>query len=218
MTTTKRILCFGDSLTWGWIPTNEGAPTSRYPINQRWTGAMLDDLGDGYEIIEEGLSSRTTNVDDPVDGRLNGARYLPTALASHLPLDFVVLLLGTNDTKPIYNRTAYEIAYGMAELVGQVQGSGGGVGTLYPAPRVVVVAPPRLGTIPHPWFGEMFAGAQAKTEQLPALYAALASFAGVAWLDAGAHICTDGVDGIHLSAESNTILGRAVAQKIRELI
>jgi hypothetical protein len=42
-------------------------------------------LGDDYTLIGEGLSARTTNVDDPTDPRLNGAAYLPAALASHLP-------------------------------------------------------------------------------------------------------------------------------------
>jgi CRP-like cAMP-binding protein len=44
---------------------------------------MAAELGEEFEIIEEGLSARTTNVDDPTDPRLNGAAYLPAALASH---------------------------------------------------------------------------------------------------------------------------------------
>lgn len=63
--TNKRILCFGDSLTWGWIPVTEGVPTERFPRDVRWTGVMADRLGDGYEVIEEGLSARTTTAEDP---------------------------------------------------------------------------------------------------------------------------------------------------------
>src|ERR1700750_1283342 len=94
----KRVLCFGDSLTWGWIPVAEGMPTQRYPRDVRWTGVLADRLGEGYEVIEEGLSARTTNVDDPTDPRLNAGAYLPGSLASHLPLDLVILLLGTTHT------------------------------------------------------------------------------------------------------------------------
>ena len=50
-------MCFGDSLTWGWIPVAEGAPTLRYPFAERWTGAMAAQLGAGFEIVEEGLSA-----------------------------------------------------------------------------------------------------------------------------------------------------------------
>ena len=60
MSQRKSILCFGDSLTWGWIPVVEGSPTLRYPYEDRWTGAMAGNLGDGYHVIEEGLSARTT--------------------------------------------------------------------------------------------------------------------------------------------------------------
>jgi len=141
MSENKSILCFGDSLTWGWIPVLEGAPTYRYSYKQRWTGVMAGQLGDGYHVIEEGLSARTTMLDDPTDPRLNGSAYLPSALASHLPLDLVILMLGTNDTKSFFHRTPYEVALGMSKLVGQVLTSAGGVGTPYPAPKVLGVAP-----------------------------------------------------------------------------
>ncbi len=72
----KRILCFGDSLTWGWVPVADGMPTERFPRDRRWTGVLADQLGDRHVVIEEGLSARTTNIDDPTDPRLNGAAYL----------------------------------------------------------------------------------------------------------------------------------------------
>ena len=59
--TSKRILCFGDSNTWGYVP----ATGKRYPVGVRWTSLLQEKLGDGYEIIEEGLNSRTTDIDDP---------------------------------------------------------------------------------------------------------------------------------------------------------
>ncbi|HEX2315523.1 MAG TPA: SGNH/GDSL hydrolase family protein [Thermomonospora sp.] len=214
MTDTKRILCFGDSLTWGWIPVPEAVPTGRYPFAQRWTGVMAAALGDGYEIVEEGLSGRTTTADDPTDPRFNGSRYLPSALASHLPLDLVVIMLGTNDTKAYFGRTPFDIATGMALLVNQVAGSAGGVGTAYPAPRTLIVAPPPLGDIPDPWFAEVFRGGRAKTVELPRHYKALADFTGSAFLDAGTVIGTDGVDGIHFTEDNNRDLGTAMADAV----
>ena len=53
----KEILCFGDSLTWGWNPFDRG----RYPFEKRWTGVLQKELGKDYRIIEEGLNGRTTN-------------------------------------------------------------------------------------------------------------------------------------------------------------
>lgn len=218
MSEATSILCFGDSLTWGWIPVEYGVPTSRYPLHQRWTGILAAELGDGYRVIEEGLSARTTSADDPNDPRLNGSQYLPTALASHLPLGLVIIMLGTNDTKPFYNRTPFDIAYGMAKLVGQVQGSAGGVATLYPSPKCLVVAPPPLAPIPDPFFQGMFAGGHEKSTQLADQYRQLANFMKVDFLNASDFVVTGGVDGIHFTVENNHALGLAIAKKVREML
>ncbi|MGY3369816.1 lysophospholipase L1-like esterase [Bradyrhizobium sp. GM2.4] len=214
---TKRILCFGDSLTWGWVAVPEGSPTTRFPYAERWTGAMAAKLGPDYEIVEEGLSARTTSIDDPADPRLNGSAYLPSALASHLPLDLVIIMLGTNDTKSYFRRTPYEIAVGMSKLVGQVLTSGGGVGTVYPAPKVLVVSPPPLAELPDPWFQAMFEGGHEKTVEIANHYRALAAFMKVNFFDAGSVISTDGVDGIHFTAKNNADLGMALAAKVANL-
>lgn len=210
-----RVLCFGDSLTWGWVPVPDAMPSERYPYAERWPGIMANELGDQYEIIEEGLSGRTTNATDPLDSRLNGAAYLPAALASHLPLDLVIIMLGTNDSKVRYQRSVHDIATGMEQLVTQVQTSAGGVGTTYPAPEVLVVAPPPLGTISHPWFADVFEGGHEKTRGLAAAYEHLALFYGTGFCDAGQVTETGGVDGIHLTAENNAALGQTIAAAVQ---
>jgi lysophospholipase L1-like esterase len=215
---TKTVLCFGDSLTWGWIPSHEATPTQRYSPSTRWTGVLADALGDEYTVIEEGLSARTTNVDDPTDPRLNGAAYLPAALASHLPLDLVILMLGTNDTKVNLGRTPFDIATGMSILTVQVLTSAGGIGTTYPAPKVLVVSPPPLAAIPDPWFQMVFEGGQEKSAALADAYAAMASFYKVPFFDAGSVISTDGCDGIHFTEQNNRSLGIALADRVRLLL
>lgn len=213
----KRIMCFGDSLTWGWVPVIEGVPTTRYPADVRWTGLLQKELGEDHIIIEEGLSARTTSLDDPTDPRLDGSAYLPSALASHLPLDLVILMLGTNDTKAYFHRSSFETTAGMSKLVGQVLSCSGGVGTVYPAPEVLIIAPPPLTPMPHPYFQSLFAGAHEKTGQFGKLYGDLADFMKVHFLDAGEVISTDGVDGIHFTEENNMVLSKAVARKVRTI-
>ena len=51
-----RILCYGDSNTWGYIPLTE----KRYPPEVRWTGRLQRLLGPDYQVLEDGLSGRTT--------------------------------------------------------------------------------------------------------------------------------------------------------------
>ena len=47
----------------------------RFPRDVRWTGVLAAMLGDGYEIIEEGLRGRTIVFDDPLLPDRNGSRY-----------------------------------------------------------------------------------------------------------------------------------------------
>ena len=43
-----NILCFGDSNTFGYNPTNG----LRYDKNTRWTGVLQNLLGDNFNVIE----------------------------------------------------------------------------------------------------------------------------------------------------------------------
>jgi lysophospholipase L1-like esterase len=75
----KRVVCFGDSNTWGYNAEN----ISRFPKNIRWTGVLANLLGDEFQIIEEGLCGRTSVVDDPLFEGLNGYSYIYLCLMSH---------------------------------------------------------------------------------------------------------------------------------------
>ncbi|MBO0811424.1 MAG: SGNH/GDSL hydrolase family protein [Microlunatus sp.] len=217
MPAVTRIMCFGDSLTWGWIPVEGAAPSTRYGPAERWTGILAAELGDGFDIVEEGLSARAAGG-DPTDARLDAARYLPSALASHFPLDLVIMMLGTNDTKSYLHRDTHDIAAALSVLAGQVHTSAGGVGTAYPAPQLLLVSPPPLSDHPDPWFAEIFAGGRAKSLEFPRIYAALAAFTGSHFFDAGTVISTDGIDGVHFTADNNRDLGTALAVKVREIV
>ncbi len=71
-------------------------------------------LGNGYEVIEEGLNGRTTVWDDPIEGYKSGKEYLIPCLELHKPLDLVAILLGTNDLKTRFGLSAYDVAEGRA--------------------------------------------------------------------------------------------------------
>ena len=93
-----KILCFGDSNTWGFI---SGTDHERH--TNRWTKLLKQNLGDNFEIIEEGLNSRTFATDyiDKI-GR-NGFSYFVPCIYSHDKIDIVILMLGTNDLKTNFN-------------------------------------------------------------------------------------------------------------------
>jgi lysophospholipase L1-like esterase len=214
----KRILVFGDSLTWGWTPADPVVPTVRHAPEDRWTAALAAGLGDGYEIVVEGLSGRTTNIDDPSDPKLNGAAYLPAAMASHEPLDLVIIMLGTNDTKTYLDRTPLEIGLGAGELINIVHESPGWDWTDYPTPSVLLISPPPLGETIGEMAAPIFEGSREKSLALPEVYAGIAGLAGEHFFDAGSVIETDGIDGIHFTAAANATLGAAVAGEVVKIL
>lgn len=58
----RHILCYGDSNTWGYTPgTGE-----RHAPDVRWTGVLRRLLGEGWEVLEEGMNGRTTVFDNPM--------------------------------------------------------------------------------------------------------------------------------------------------------
>jgi lysophospholipase L1-like esterase len=217
----KRILAYGDSLTWGWIPLEIATPSRRYPPSDRWPGVMQRVLGNGYEIIEAGLNCRTADIPDPTQPQvpassLDGSADLPATLATHLPLDLAMIMLGTNDLKTMFGRSALRIALGCAKLIDIVQTIDGGVLTNYPNPRVLLIAPPALGK--QTCFAEFFIGGVVKSEQFARLYAGIAELANVEFFDAGTVIHTAGADGVHLTATAHRRLGLALAERVRSIL
>ncbi len=218
-----RIVAYGDSITYGWLP-NPNPPSTRYGPGERWPGVLQKELGNNYQIIEEGLDGRTTDAADPgspISGaQLDGSSYLSACLASHLPVDLVIIMLGTNDLKPVFNRTPLRIAIGAARLIDLVNTLNGGVGTTYKNPKVLLICPPPLSPEIEkgPVFAEMFRGGLAKSRLLPELYEAVAKMGGAEFLNAGSVVSTDGVDGLHLTGESQQKLGVAVATKVKEIL
>jgi lysophospholipase L1-like esterase len=186
---------------------------------------MINRLGADFELVEEGLSARTTDLDDPLldihseylkGATLNGAKVLPAIIASHLPLELVVIMLGTNDLKQRFARSAKEIATAVIRLAKIIADCRGGVATVYAAPGVLLVAPPPLGTEfrdPEQW-----AGGVEKSFELASAIRSEAMAASLPFLNAGEVIRTDGGDGVHFSAESHRKLGQAVAEKVSALL
>lgn len=220
---TRNVLVFGDSITWGWLPKAPIVPTVRHAEEDRWPSIMQAALGEDYDVVTEGLSGRTTDIEDPeAPGLMNGADYLPAALMSHEPIDLVVIMLGTNDTKTYLERPPLEIGLGMGTLVNIVQ-EGAGLGWYdyeADAPEVLVISPPPLGEEIDPLAAEIFVGAHEKISALPAIYSAVADAAGAHFFDAASVVDLEevGVDGVHLEVEGNRDLGEAVAEKVKQIL
>jgi len=206
---TKTIVCYGDSNTHGADPSGGG----RLPAEVRWPRVMARMLGGGYDVIEEGLNGRTTVWDTPLAPGRNGLTYLVPGLLSHAPVDLVIIMLGTNDTKRIYGLTAAEIAGGASVLVDAARGTLTGPDDT--PPRVLLVSPVPLGEITaesEQWgFGE----ARVESERLAEMYRRVADRPGVGFFDAGSVATVHPDDGVHLDATACASLGTAMAEVVR---
>lgn len=209
----KTILCYGDSLTWGY--SAEGP--SRHAYEDRWPSVLEAELGGSVRVIAEGLNGRTTAFDDHLAGAdRNGARILPTVLATHAPLDLIVIMLGANDMKPWIHGSPFTAKYGLLRLVEIVRGTDYGFG--WAAPKILLVSPPTISRTDHIEFKEFFAGGEAASQHLARLYAELAEMTGCSFFDAGSVAKTSPLDGIHLDAENTRAIGRGIAPVVRKML
>ncbi|WP_054309854.1 SGNH/GDSL hydrolase family protein [Mesorhizobium sp. 1M-11] len=209
----KTVLCYGDSLTWGY----DAGGLGRHVFEDRWPSVLQVELGGTARVIAEGLNGRTTAFDDHLaDVDRNGARMLPTVLATHAPLDLVILLLGTNDMKSFICGRAIGAKQGMARLVDIVRS------VVYPmtaaAPKVLIVSPPVVRETANVNFAATFEGGIAESRKLAGLYGALAQETGCGFFDAGTVAETTPLDGIHLDAENTRRIGAALAPRVRTML
>lgn len=219
-----RLLVYGDSNTWGWRPTVTGEPLARYPDAVRWPGVLQTQLGRACQVEVQGLMARTLDSDEGpgpfgLSGEdLHGLKRLPLALLSARPVHLLVVMLGTNDMMTRLHRSPAEVAGGIPSLR-DIARQGLVSHPRVRAPGVLLVAPPPLGDTGHALFSDTFdADAQARSRDLPARLHDAAQAAGIPFLAASQAIHTDGVDGVHLSAQAHHRLGVAVARAVQPLL
>ncbi|MHC1773409.1 MAG: GDSL-type esterase/lipase family protein [Flexilinea sp.] len=216
----KNILCFGDSNTWGYdASTYDPAFGSgqRMPFDVRWPGRVQKILGSDYRIIEDALNARTVMVEDPYFTHRLGIASLETALDAQAPLDLVIIKLGVNELKHMFNLTAGMIAFGVEKLVLAAKTRYYN----YPEPKVLVIAPhPVSKTIGEDIFGFSFGPlAYEKSCQFGPLYKDLAERHGCGFIDcAGLNFKLNSLDGLHYDREDHAKLADVVAAKIKEMI
>ena len=210
----KHILCYGDSNTYGLNPGWMSGEPLRHDISVRWTGRLQKKLGDGYRIIEEGLNGRTTVFDDPTFPDRSGLTYFSICVESHLPLDVIIIMLGTNDTKSMFNASPSQIAMGVSRLVKTALNPYIYFPSTKP-PKILIVAPVPIGedamSLPD---GITDRAAIEKSHMLADKYRQTAALLGCDFLDLAPVAQTAPGEGVHLTAEAHEAIASAMAEKL----
>ena len=210
----KHIVCFGDSNTHGYCadPNDCADGGARFNEDERWPCVLQKLLGEDYLVLEEGLSGRTTVFDDPIHGGLAGTDYISPCLISHEPVDLLIIMLGTNDTKERFGVTAAAIGVAMQRLVRQAQST---LCWSAKGPNILVVAPPPIGEgFFDPAMGN---GCREKSLGVAQALADAAQVTGVHFWDAAA--CEfNPIDHMHLTRKGHSQLAHAMAELVPELL
>ena len=188
-------MAFGDSNTF--LP--DGGKT-------RWTVLLEDKAPGHFDVLNEGCDGRTTQYDT---GERNGLSVIKNNLAGHAPLDYVILMLGTNDVKSQYGPpSADDIADGMIQILNSIKTWNGGA-------EPILTTPPPLGDVTS---GDL-AGAQSRIPPVAAKYRFLAMNRDIRLVDLNASVDSNTdlePDQVHLNAAGRRKVADAVWANLRD--
>jgi lysophospholipase L1-like esterase len=221
----KRVLAFGASNTWGFQPVDpKERILRRLPFSQRWTGVAQRALGRGYEIVEDALSGRTAGIDrqNAAGSQLPGSAYnglteLPEALARNVPLDLVVLQLGTNDLMSDSSLSAEALCQRLITLCSVInkftlpiplEGQGKPI-------KAMLMAPTAIGPMPN---NPNWERAETTRKQALPLLKAAGLEHGFSVFDGAQAVPAPGPDGLHFGPDGHQRLGLIAAAAIREAL
>ena len=205
----KNILCFGDSNTYGLIPDGSG----RYDISVRYPGILQSILGDEYHIIEEGCPGRTTVYEDVLRPYTKGLDYITPCLKSHTPLDYVLVMLGTNDCKTAFCASSREIAEGIFSIIERIQND------VFPSPNILIISPIYLGddigkSGYDPEFDEV---SVMVSKGLAEEYRQISHKTGCRFMDASTVALASTIDQEHLNETGHSSIAKAAARIILDI-
>lgn len=206
-----RILCIGDSNTWGYNPLNG----QRY--QGRWT-KVLAGLMPEHEIVEEGLNGRTLLSVDTVVKERCGITGLKMLLMSHKPVDYVVVMLGTNEMKTFFECSASYVAKGICEFIKMIQNSE--VWQRFDVPKILIISPILIrdeilenGDI----FGEFDENSVMQSKLLATAISEVCDEYKVDFMNAADYAEASLLDNIHMDEENHRKLAEAICSKLREM-
>lgn len=177
----KKVLCFGDSNTYGYIPSTGG----RYDKNTRWTGI----LSNHFEVIEAGANNRHAFSESP---------KLLTEYMKTNP-DIVILAIGINDTQKFFNTDIKDAIEKLIDIVLPTP-------IILIAPSIL-----GENILKHPIFSTMFdENSIEKSKKLPEIYSQIAKNKGCKFLNLNTCVQPSKIDDLHYEPKQHKIIAEKI--------
>jgi lysophospholipase L1-like esterase len=207
----KNIFCYGDSITWGFDPDT----WARYEYADRWTSVLQDKLGDEYFVTVNALQGRTTAWEHPFLPLRNGRDHLMMLLESNAPLDLVIVMLGTNDIISMLKLSAEESSSGMLSLIRIIyQSLSGPDGKI---PKIMIISPPVIGNLSG-FMSLYYNSRKDESKKLADYHKTFSEQFGCSFINSNDFIKVCEPDGLHISRDSQKILGLKVAEEVKKIL
>lgn len=201
----KKILCFGDSNTWGFVPGSG----KRFDAQTRWPSVLQSLFENNAKVIEAGCCNRTAFIDSPDGIEQTGYKILPKYLDSSY--DIVILALGINDLQRYFKPSDSQIKNGMTKLIEIAK-------KLCPDVDVVLMLPAVLtDDIYSNYFKEQFdADSISQSKRLPDIFKQVAEDKKVFLFNLNDYVSVSNVDGLHFSAETHKKIAKELSSFIKQ--
>lgn len=209
---TKTVLLYGDSIIWG-VDASIGG---RHLREHRVDTIVQNNLGSEIEVIGEGHRGRTMFGENGAFPKRNGLEQFGPIFASHLPIDILVIMLGTNDVNAKTRHSADDIANALDEYMREAKEWCDFMG--YDMPKVLIVSPPDIEEASLVRFAELFAGSADLIDGVVDALHAYADKHGYAFMDSRLVARSIGTDGIHLDSDNSKKLADSISAELQKIL
>ena len=188
-----RILCFGDSNTYGFDPRDP--LEKRYPPQERWPDLLAERTG--WDVVNLGLNGRT------IPFRPRETEAAVAQIQKRLPADCLLIMLGSNDALTMDCPSAGKIAARMDVFLSALRMAAPGL-------PILLLSPPRV-EIPLAHIQELF------WDMIPA-FRAVAAKQGVSFASAGSWDLPLAADAVHFSAQAHMTFALQAERHLRPIL
>ena len=187
----KKILCFGDSNTYGFNPLD----FSRYNKAERWSGI----LAEKFNVVECGCNNRAIFNNE---NELNSLECLSKYLTNDL--SHIIFQIGINDLQFQYNVNLKIFEHKLKELIGLVDSN---INIILLCPNVID------SCILNSYFAQLFNEVSIeKSKKMSEIYKKVAFEFGCNFIDLNRYTKTSKIDGLHYDIENHKIIADCISK------